>query len=492
MNALMSSPGVSGQPGFEALYLGEKLRVLNPHGTFAIVTLWSKVDTVQMMLEESGIDLKPESSPFAVIANLYGDGLPQMLANLLYNPQIHSLVVLGKNLSDSRDSLQNFFARGVENADVKYKTVTIQGTTRRLPDVLRPELFPRKPRILDLGEDLRSWDRAGLASFLSDEPAAESLERIQITLPEMKVETKPSNPVTHDVVADTPCEAWREALFVLSEFGKKNPDDSSGGDRRELLNLRVVIREPRPESAETLKDHGLDLAELERYQAKIIDPTPPTPDIDYTYGSRLRSHFGMDTLEECTRILKDERGSRHGYVALWDTRADLHGEEVPCLVSLFFRVYDERLTLTATFRAHNAATAWIMNCYGLIRILQQVAEATGIPAGQLVMISQSISLRTSEMQKVLSVIDKYKRGYQHYREDPNGHFEITLDAGRIKVTQRFQGMIVAQFEGASGQAIEHEIGKARAISEISHAMYLGRELARAERCLRTGEPFVQS
>ncbi|MGC2697469.1 MAG: thymidylate synthase [Candidatus Angelobacter sp.] len=490
----MSSTDISAQLHFEPLYLGEKLRILNPTGKFAIVTLWSKVDAVQMMLEEAGIDFSPDTSQIAVIANLYGDGLPQMLANLLYNPQIHSLALLGKNLSDSRDSLVNFFAKGITDLDLKYNTITIQGTTRRLPALLTPELFPHKPRILDLGEDLRTWDREEFKCFLqsgdqSGNSAAQ--ERISITLPEMKVDTKPSNPVAQDVAADTPTEAWREALFVLSEFGRKNSVDTAQGDRRELLNLRVVIRDPRPESAETLKEYGLDLSELQRYQEQILNPACP-PDIDYTYGSRLRSHFGLDTLEECARILKEERGSRHAYVALWDTRIDLKGEEVPCLASLFFRVYDERLSLTATFRAHNAATAWIMNCYGLIRILHQVAAATEIPIGPLVMISESISLRMSEMQKVLSVIDRYKKGYKHYREDANGHFEITLDEGRIKVVQRFQGMTVNRFEGTSSQAIEHELGKARAISEISHAMYVGRELQRAERCLKTGEPFLQS
>ncbi|HEU4414679.1 MAG TPA: thymidylate synthase [Candidatus Angelobacter sp.] len=489
--ASMTLPDISGGLHFEPLYLADKIRIVNPAGRFAVVTLWSKADVVQMMLEEAGIDFAHATSQIAVIANLYGDGLPQMLANLLYNPQIHSLVLLGKNLSDSRDALVNFFARGITDLDLKYNTITIQGTTRRLPALLLPELFPQKPRVLDLGEDLRAWDRGALKAFLQSGDSTSAGERISITLPEMKVDTKPSDPVAQDVAADTPCETWREAIFVLSEFGRKNSVDTAQGDRRELLNLRAVIRDPRPESSETLKEYGLDLAELERYQEKFLDPVCP-PDIDYTYGSRLRSHFGLDTLEECARILKDERGSRHAYVALWDTRIDLSGEEVPCLASLFFRVYDDRLTLTATFRAHNAATAWIMNCYGLIRLLQQVAAATEIPIGPLVMISESISLRMSEMQKVLSVIDKYKKGYKHYREDPNGHFEITLDEGRIKVVQRFQGMTVNRFEGATSQAIEHELGKARAISEISHAMYVGRELQRAERCLKTGEPFLQS
>ena len=315
-------------------------------------------------------------------------------------------------------------------------------------------------------------------------------ERVEITLPEIKVDSKPSNLCNHSVTASTPCEAWRETLFVLSEFGQGNENDTSGGDRRELLNIRVVVDNPVEEPLEVLQQYNLDLTNLREYQQKMFDAICP-PDLDYTYGARLHTHFGVDTIEECVQVLAKERGSRHAYVALWDTRIDLRGKEVPCLVSLFFRVFNNRLTLTATFRAHNAANAWIRNCYGLIAILKYVGSAINLPVGQLVMISESISLRKSELQNVLSVIDVYKKGYRQYREDPNGHFQITIDDGRILVEQRSEGLVVNRFSGTSAQVIEFEIGKARAISEISHAMYLGRELTKAERCLKTGDPYSQ-
>src|SRR5215207_8475396 len=84
---------------FEALYYGDRLQVVNPHGDVGLVTLWSPLRTVRRKLE--GISpalLDPERSRLAVVGNLYGDGLFAMLCNLLFNPQVRHLVAIGEDL----------------------------------------------------------------------------------------------------------------------------------------------------------------------------------------------------------------------------------------------------------------------------------------------------------------------------------------------------------------------------------------------------------
>ena len=73
---------------FKPLYFADKLTIINPHGTIGVVTLWSKVDYVIERFRQAGVDLDPATSPIAVFGNLYGNGLREMLRNLLYNPQI--------------------------------------------------------------------------------------------------------------------------------------------------------------------------------------------------------------------------------------------------------------------------------------------------------------------------------------------------------------------------------------------------------------------
>ena len=53
----------------------------------------------------------------------------------------------------------------------------------------------------------------------------------------------------------------------------------------------------------------------------------------------------------------------------------------PCLVSLYFRKFEGKLTLSATFRTHNAMDAYPMNLYGLMAIQSWVAKEAGLPPG---------------------------------------------------------------------------------------------------------------
>src|SRR5665647_1401357 len=99
---------------FKPLHFGDRLTVINPQGTIGVVTLWSKVDYVIERFRQAGVDLDPATSPIAVFGTLYGNGLREMLRNLLYNPQIQTLFICGNNRSGSREELQRFFELGLE------------------------------------------------------------------------------------------------------------------------------------------------------------------------------------------------------------------------------------------------------------------------------------------------------------------------------------------------------------------------------------------
>ena len=94
---------------FKPLYFADRLTIINPHGTIGVVTLWSKVDYVIERFRQAGVDLNPATSPIAVFGNLYGNGLREMLRNLLYNPQIQMLLIWGNDRSGSAHELFSFF-----------------------------------------------------------------------------------------------------------------------------------------------------------------------------------------------------------------------------------------------------------------------------------------------------------------------------------------------------------------------------------------------
>ena len=94
---------------FNPLHFADRLTIINPHGTIGVVTLWSKVDYVIERFRQAGVDLDPATSPIAVFGTLYGNGLREMLRNLLYNPQIQTLLICGHDRSGSAQELIQLF-----------------------------------------------------------------------------------------------------------------------------------------------------------------------------------------------------------------------------------------------------------------------------------------------------------------------------------------------------------------------------------------------
>jgi tetrahydromethanopterin S-methyltransferase subunit A len=78
--------------------------------------------------------------------------------------------------------------------------------------------------------------------------------------------------------------------------------------------------------------------------------------------------------------------------------------------------------------------------------------------------------------------------------DPNGYFILFPDRGRglIRVEHyETSGRLAHVFEGARSEELYSTIIAHDLVSRLDHAAYLGKELARAERALASGEAYVQ-
>jgi thymidylate synthase len=486
---------------FEALYYADRMKLVNPAGDVALCTLWSKVESALDVLARAGVDLAPETSRVALAANLYGNGLPQMLRNLLWNPQIRRIVIVGKNLSGSREWLLNFFEQGLEEVEfLGAKAHRIRGTQRTLDACVLPEHFPAKPEFAVFGDLGDAATPAALRAYFDALPPWQpcTLERITPPpVPEPAVTRYPSEPRAHTIVRATPMEAWAELIFRLYRFGHRNLVAKKGGaeGRVELQNVKVIVERPVEESADTLRAYGFSLAKFRGYQERILDPVKP-PDLGYTYGNRLRGYFThngalVDSLTIAGDRLRETPDSRHAFIALWDNSRDLpEGSNTPCFVTAFFRRFEGRLTLTATFRAHNAMEAWPENLYGLIAIQRFVAERAAMEPGPITVISHSISIDLPSLEKAKRIADSKTSdevfdsatGKWNPRMDPNGAFTVTYDRGawELIVEHSFEGMKIGEYRGKTAEEIERQLARDVALSEISHALYLGREIARKE------------
>jgi thymidylate synthase len=250
-----------------------------------------------------------------------------------------------------------------------------------------------------------------------------------------------------------------------------------------------------PETAEILSEYGFSLERFREYQDRFLD-SQKASDLDYTYGNRLRGHFyrGDEVVDSPLIVadrLRESTDSRHCYIALWDNRLDLpEGTKCPCLVSAFFRYFDGKLNLTANFRTHNAMDAWPENLYGLMALQRFVADRASTQVGPITVISHSISIDPIALEKAKRVVDNKKTdefldsstGKYGPRMDPNGEFAITVDIASLElvVEHSYGGMKIGEYRGKTSEEIERQLARDVALSQISHALYLGRELARKQ------------
>jgi thymidylate synthase len=265
---------------FKALYFDDKLLKINPNGVIGVVTLWSKPEYVMERFRQAEVDLDPATSPIAVFGTLYGNGLRELLRNLLYNPQIQVLLICGHDRSGSKQELLNFFDENegleiVEDAPIYFlaekgmvtNPFRIKGTNRLIDGLVVPELFLNVGMKLEtLGDPGQETTLKNIRGFFEkwrrpvNPPSGERREE-----PLLSVETEyfPSNPRGHMVVQENPLEAWLDLLHLISRFGRRVI--LKKGERLELQNVKVVVEEPKRASREDLLNINLDPDKLDHY-----------------------------------------------------------------------------------------------------------------------------------------------------------------------------------------------------------------------------------
>lgn len=488
----------------ELLCYPDKVTTLNPDGDVAILTLWSKVDTVTKKFGEFPLCV-------AAISNFYGDGLNQLLVNLLYNPQIRHVVIVGNNRTGSAQELKAYFDKGVEKVKINgSEQYRVRSTTRLVNEALaRSELFcevlgetvMRRPDV-HIVEDGQPLDRQiELLRLVLDshrlsspiDPSVYNNSRIRIDLVEPKIEVCPSVQAGHQIVSDNPLDAWGELLFCIQRFGL--PTKLAKGDRKELLNLKVVITDPKWQDEAAYDKYNLKKEQLQRYCQMMMEPVLDA-DTTYTYGNRLQQYFDYDMVEKTVQRLKDDQEDRKCYLALWDPARDMNDANQdgskrghPCWVGGFFRVYDGKLTLSATFRTHRAYTAWIENVHGLMNLQATVAERIGLPVGPLTVISHSISIDPGQLNMVESIVSSRK---WKMRDDGRGEVVFDLKDGKAVVEHKMSGVVIKRYESANIEALGHHLAQDMLVSDLNHALYVGRQLGKLQMCIANNLPYDEA
>ncbi len=468
-------------------YEKEKLNVVNPLGTAGVITLWTKPWDVWERLKVSYPRVFSSDSSLVTLTSLYGNGLPQMLSNLIHNPQIEYLAVIGSETTavPSFSYLMNFLENGVEQP-VKEGQL---GTIRNTQYPIDPQLSPTLLQYLKI-QRFELSNLESLVSFISQKPNRnpEEKDRARIRLLEPEFSDFPSAIDAFALRAKTPLTAWLDVVYHIDRFGQNL--EIKKGTRRRLYNLQVIIEDPSPEKDELLLEYGFDPKEVKSYRDIMLQEELPKG-ISYTYGNLLRRYFGFDTLKKVITRLKNDNLDRRAFISLWDNKAHLLAStesdtSVPCLTDLFFIYNGGSLMLDASFRTHNAVSAWLHNLYGLRALQEYVSEQTSLIPGPIKVESRWIGIDPNDARtnKALEII-KEKRRKRLDVDDPRGYFSIDVEGGLIVLHHYSPNhQRLKTYRGKSSRDIGDQLRQDSAIVIPDHAMWIGHELARVEWLLR--------
>jgi thymidylate synthase len=508
---------------FQLAIAASGLMIVNPFGTVAVCSLWTPPGYLLEKIREKAGELLGEGSPIAVVGGLYGAGLKIMLRNLYHNPQVDTVILCGKDFSGAGEHLRKFFRGEYERTGKKklyafesgeereLETIVIKGrkTVYMTDELLLPEYFKWVPKITELSTDKDGLREEKLKHFLSGyspSPPLKASDRPEpIPLPHLVSDVFPADSFAQVIVSDGILDGWSRLLWRLYRFGVP-VSFRKGKERRELNNMKVVIKQPDVFDKEIAFSSPYNLSQeyIDSYQDELLKKEITLDGLPYTYGNRIRVHFEKDLLDMAARNLSGESDSRRAYIALWDNTTDMEAPDSPCLVSLFFRKIESKVHLTATFRSHNATHAWPLNCFGLLKLMEYAVNTANsspdkkdpntLTIGSLTVLSLSMTLNTEDLDQVKDIIDREESSPYRMAEDPNGYFRLTLDRENHEIVVEHYNHadeLLTEYRGKNTSDLSKKLYKAMAISDIGHAMYLGSQLERAWYALEKGLEYIQ-
>lgn len=200
------------------------------------------------------------------------------------------------------------------------------------------------------------------------------------------------------ITLPTATDAWKQALATIEKEGKDFTDDTAR-TCRELLGITITIQHP-----DVAVDEPIELVSKNKrwnYPSKeelanIIFNKVDIPFYDYTYGSRLFNYQGnIDQINDyIIPLLKKTPASRRATAILYDPQQDQdpNNRNAPGLISLHFKIDEDKLTMTSVIRSNDMLIGWPANIYQLATLQQYIAEKLGVKQGPLSTISISAHL----------------------------------------------------------------------------------------------------
>jgi thymidylate synthase len=464
------------QHSYKALHKPNQL--IYGTGTVVVVTGWTPKERIAKLLE-------PEQ--YAAIGNLYSPaGVDLLIRNVLHNPHITGFLVIEATQQDK--------ASGATQAllDSLMGTLIHVGRDIAVEDIKRVQKLSW--HVLH-GID-RFLLRDHIALLESNKPLGGEPKTYPV--PEIASTTVPSPLYGHRVEGKTVAETWVKILHRIRTGGILRPTGYDG-QWQELIDLMAVVTDE-PEDFYFPEPNYLpcDRAYLENYIPSLVEDSPTQVGVKYTYGQRLRNHFGYDQVEQVVQKLAGEIDAASAVMSLWDA-ADHDRGGSPCLNQIWVRIVNQELSLTAVLRSNDMFNAWPANAFGLRALQQHIRDRvtqktkTEFSLGPLITLSQSAHLYDHSFAYADEVVNQHYGNQKKTYDDSVGNYLVELVGNQIRVSRMDkQGTTMRQYSGRNVQALMDAIALDAPAMRPDHALYLGVQLERAWNALRYGEKFIQS
>lgn len=225
------------------------------------------------------------------------------------------------------------------------------------------------------------------------------------------------------ISAKTLNEVYLRLILAILNDGIKIQDER-GDNIKEILNVVTNIKEPFGtnsfniiEPMQIIKEFPMNREQFQIYCRQFL--SPDKADFIYTYGERLRHYevktghiFGrstifVDQINEIINKLNENNYTRRATAVTWMPYKDNINEDVPCLVHLDFKIRNDKLYESITYRSHDALLGYYPNLIGLIHVAQYVLKNLhdDIEMGEITVHSISAHIRETDFDLAQRIVD---------------------------------------------------------------------------------------
>ncbi len=468
------------------LYKKSLLAVGNSNSSTGLCTLWTEKERV---LE------KISSENFNICGQCYSSnkGINLIIRHTLANKKLNFLVLCGADLSNSGDVLLALKEKGIDNERRVIEFPDTKIDSEISLDAI--ERFRKNVEIIDLRK-IKDYNEINdfLKTLPNKEPWGENeiFETHKIETPEQFPSERTGFVIRGKKVGDV----WLRILDTILRFGYKKKSQYAD-DQLEIVSLISVISNEDPENIDWKPYFKFSKEHFKEYLPQLMS-SEIFGDVNYTYGSKLRNFKGINQIDSIIDQLKEALYTRRAVAVTIDVERDLDNPHSPCL-DLIQALVQDKLYLTAYFRSNDMFSAWPENALALRTIQYEIAKKVGVPAGELIIVSNSAHIYLTNWEEAREILKKYppKQNWEmtsrgEREPDLRGNLLIELENSKIKITHLdTNGNVIEEFCSDNAVDAYKKITEKQMISQISHALDIGMELGKAESALNLGKKYVQ-